>query len=126
MSKLPEHIILIICKESSKANIDILKIFKDYFSGVPHIPYTDTLLYNSGTYYIVPYNNTLRAILGSITGYNDLFNIFGFATYSIQTSPPAPTFTKSIIREFYNFRYLPLNITIDPKYLETLKLFTEN
>lgn len=126
MSKLPEHIILIICKESSKANIDILKIFKDYFSGVPHIPYTDTLLYNSGTYYIVPYNKLLREILSNITFCADLYNIFGFATYSIQTYPSAPTFTKSIIREFFNFRYLPLNITIDPKYLETLKLFTEN
>ena len=126
MAKLPEKIILIICKESSKANIDILKIFKDYFSGVPHIPYTDTLLYNSGTYYIVPYNKLFREILGNITSCTDLYNIFGFATYSIQTSLPAPTFTKSIIREFYNFRYLPLNITIDPKYLEKLKLLTEN
>lgn len=126
MNKLPEHIILIICKESSKANIDILKIFKDYFSGVPHIPYTDILLYNSGTYYIVPYNKLFREILGNITFCTDLYNIFGFATYGLQTSSPAPTFTKNIIRQFYNFRYLPLNITIDPKYLETLKLFTEN
>lgn len=125
MSTLPEHIILIICKESSKANIDILKIFKDYFSGVPHIPYTDTLLYNSGTYYIVPYNKIFREILGNITFCADLYNIFGFATYSI-TSSSAPTFTKNIIREFYNFRYLPLNITVDPKYLEKLKLFTED
>ena len=124
MNKLPEHIILIMCKEF-KANIDTLKILKDYFSGVPHIPYTDTLLYNSDTYYIVPYNNTLRAILENTAGCMDLFNTFGFATYSI-TSSTAPTFTKSILREFYNFRYFPLNITIDPKYLETLKLFTEN
>lgn len=126
MSTLPKYIILIICKESSKANKDILKIFKDYFSGMPHIPYTDTSLYNSGTYYIVPYIKTFRAILGSITAYNDLYNIFGFATYGLQTSSPDPTFTKNIVREFFNFRYLPLNITIDPKYLETLKLFTEN
>lgn len=125
MSTLPEHIILIICKESSKANIDILKIFKDYFSGVPHIPYTDTLLYNSDTYYIVPYNKLFREILGNITFCTDLYNIFGFATYSI-TSSQASTFTKNIIREFYNFRYLPLNITVDPKYLENLKLLTED
>lgn len=126
MSTLPKYIILIICKKSSKANKDILKIFKDYFSGMPHIPYTDTSLYNSGTYYIVPYIKTFRAILGSITAYNDLYNIFGFATYGLQTSSPAPTFTKNIIKEFFNFRYLPLNITIDPKYLETLKLLTED
>lgn len=126
MSTLPEHIILIICKESSKANIDILKILKDYFSDVPHIPYTDTSLYNSGTYYIVPYNKIFCEILGNITFCTDLYNIFGFATYGMQTSSPAPTFTKSILREFFNFRYLPLNITIDSKYLETLKLFTEN
>lgn len=124
MNNLPEHIILIMCKEF-KANIDTLKILKDYFSGVPHIPYTDTLLYNSDTYYIVPYNNTLRAILENTAACMDLFNTFGFATYSI-TSTTDPTFTKSILREFYNFRYFPLNITIDPKYLETLKLFTEN
>lgn len=126
MSTLPKYIILIICKESSKANKDILKIFKDYFSGVPHIPYTDTSLYNSGTYYIVPYNKILRTILGNITFCTDLYNIFGFATYGMQTSSPVPTFTKNIIREFYNFRYLPLNITIDPKYLEKLKLLTED
>lgn len=125
MTKLPEHIILIMCKEYSKANIDTLKILKDYFSGVPHIVYTDPTLCNSDTCYIVPYNNTLRAILENTAGCMDLFNAFGFATYSI-TSSTAPTFTKSILREFYNFRYFPLNITIDPKYLETLKLFTED
>lgn len=125
MSDLPERIILIVFKDYSKANIDTLKILKDYFSGVPHIPYTDTLLCNSDTCYIVPYNNTLRAILENTAACMDLFNTFGFATYSI-TSSTAPTFTKSILREFYNFRYFPLNITVDPKYLETLKLFIEN
>lgn len=126
MCKLPEHIILIICKESSKANIDTLKILKDYFSGVPHIVYTDQTLHNSDTCYIVPYNNTLRAILENTAACMDLFNTFGFATYEIQTPFITPTFTKSILREFYNFRYFPLDITVDPKYLETLKLFTEN
>lgn len=126
MHKLPEHIILVILKDFSKTNKAILKIFKDYFSGVPHIPYTNTLLCNSDTYYIVPYNKLFREILGNITSCTDLYNTFGFATYSIQTSPPAPTFTKNIIRQFYNFRYLPLNITIDSKYLEKLKLLTED
>lgn len=125
MSTLPERIILIVFKDYSKVNKEVVKTLKEYFSGVTHIVYTDPTLYTSDTYYIVPYNNTLRAILGNITTYIDLFNTFGFATYSI-TSSSAPTFTKNIIREFYNFRYLPLNITVDPKYLETLKLFTEN
>lgn len=126
MSTLPEHIILVVFKDYSKVNKEVVKTLKEYFSGVPHIVYTDPTLYTSDTYYIVPYNNTLRAILGNITAYIDLFNTFGFATYGIHTSSPAPTFSKNIIREFYNFRYLPLNITIDPKHLETLKLFTEN
>lgn len=126
MSTLPKHIILIVCKDSSKANKDILKIFKDYFSGIPHIPYTNPTLCNSDTYYIVPYNKLFREILGNITFCGDLYTIFGFATYERQTSSPAPTFTKNIIREFYNFRYLPLNITIDPKYLEKLKSIIED
>lgn len=126
MSTLPEHIIIILFKDFSKVNKEVVRILKEYFSGVTHIVYTDPTLNNSDTYYIVPYNNTLRAILGNITAYIDLYNIFGFATYGLQTYSPAPTFTKNIIREFYNFRYLPLNITIDPKYLETLKLFTED
>lgn len=126
MSTLPEQIILIIFKDFSKVNKEVVRILKEYFSGVAHIVYTDPTLNKSDTYYIVPYNNTLRTILGNITAYIDLYNIFGFATYGIQTYSTAPTFTKNIIREFYNFRYLPLNITIDPKYLETLKLFTED
>lgn len=126
MSTLPERIILIVFKDYSKVNKEVVRTLKEYFSGVTHIVYTDPTLYTYDTYYIVPYNNTLRAILGSITGYIDLFNTFGFATYGIRTYSPAPTFTKNIIREFYNFRYLPLNITVDPKYLETLKLFTED
>lgn len=126
MSTLPERIILIIFKDFSKANKEIVKTLKDYFSGVPHIVYTDPTVYNSDTYYIVPYNNTLRAILGNITTCIDLFNTFGFATYGLQTSSPTPTFTKNIIREFYNFRYLPLNITIDPKGVKKLELLTED
>lgn len=125
MSALPERIILIVFKDFFKANKEVVRILKKYFSGVPHIVYTDPTLYNSDAYYIVPYNNTLRAILGNITAYIDLLNTFGFATYGLQTYSP-PTFTKNILREFYNFRYLPLNITIDPKYLERLKLFTED
>lgn len=125
MSTLPERIILIVFKDYTKVNKEVVSILKEYFSGVTHIVYTDPTLYTSDTYYIVPYNNTLRAILGNITFCEDLYNIFGFATYGLQTSSPAPTFAKSIIREFYNFRYSPLNITIDPKYLEKLKLFTE-
>lgn len=126
MTKLPERIILIVFKDFYKVNKEVVRTLKEYFSGVTHIVYTDPTLYTSDTYYIVPYNNTLRAILGSITACIDLFNTFGFATYGIQTSSPVPTFTKNIIREFYNFRYLPLNITIDPKYLEKLKLLTED
>lgn len=126
MSTLPERIILIVFKDYSKVNKEVVRTLKEYFSGVTHIVYTDPTLYTSDTYYIVPYNNTLRAILGNITAYSDLINIFGFATYGVQTSSPTPTFTKNIIREFYNFRYLPLNITIDPKYLEKLKLLTED
>ena len=126
MSTLPERIILIVFKNSYNVNKEVVRTLKEYFSGVTHIVYTDPTICNSDTYYIVPYNNTLRAILGNITGYNDLFNTFGFATYGLQTSSPTPIFAKNIIREFYNFRYLPLNITVDPKYLETLKLFTEN
>lgn len=126
MSTLPERIILIVFKDYSKVNKDILKILKDYFSGLPYIPYTDTLLYNSDTYFIVPYNKTLRMILGNMTFCTDFYNIFGFATYGIHTSSPTPIFAKNIIREFYNFRYLPLNITVDPKYLETLKSITED
>lgn len=125
MSTLPERIILIILKDFYKVNKEVLSTLKEYFSGVPHIVYTDPTLYNSDTYYIVPYNNTLRSILINTEACMDLYNIFGFATYSI-TSSSAPTFTKNILREFFNFRYLPLNITIDPKYLETLKLFTED
>lgn len=126
MSTLPERIILIIFKDYSKVNKEVVRTLKEYFSGVAHIIYTDPTLYTSDTYYIVPYNNTLRAILGSITDHIDLFNTFGFATYGIQTSSTAPTYTKNIIREFYNFRYAPLNITVDPKYLEKLKLLTED
>lgn len=126
MSTLPERIILIVFKDYSKVNKEVVKTLKEYFSGVTHIVYTDPTVYSSDTYYIVPYNNTFRAILGNITACIDLFNTFGFATYGIQTSSSTPTFTKNIIREFYNFRYLPLNITIDHKYLEKLKLLTEN
>lgn len=126
MTKLPERIILIVFKDFYKVNKEVVRTLKEYFSGVTHIVYTDPTLYNFDAYYIVPYNNTLRAILGNITACIDLFNTFGFATYGIQTSSPVPTFTKNIIREFYNFRYLPLNITIDPKYLEKLKLLTED
>lgn len=126
MNKLPERIILIVFKNSYNVNKEVVRTLKEYFSGVPHIVYTDPTICNSDTYYIVPYNSTLRAILGNITTYIDLLNTFGFATYGIQISSPTPTFAKSIIREFYNFRYLPLNITVDPKYLETLKLFTED
>lgn len=126
MSTLPKRIILIIFKDYYKVNKEVVKTLKEYFSGVTHIVYTDPTLYTSDTYYIVPYNNTLRAILGNITTCTDLFNTFGFATYGLQTYSSAPTFTKNIMREFYNFRYLPLNITIDPKYLETLKLFIED
>ena len=126
MSTLPERIILIVFKNSYNVNKEVVRILKEYFSGVTHIVYTDPTLYTSDTYYIVPYNNTFRAILGNITAYIDLFNTFGFATYGIHTYSPTPTFAKNIIREFYNFRYLPLNISVDHKYLETLKLFTEN
>lgn len=125
MSDLPERIILIVFKDYSKVNKEVVRILKEYFSGVTHIVYTDPTLYTSDTYYIVPYNNTLRAILENTAACMDLFNTFGFATYSI-TSSTAPTFTKSILREFYNFRYFPLNITVDPKHLKTLKLFIEN
>lgn len=125
MSTLPEHIVLVVFKDYSKVNKEVVRILKEYFSGVTHIVYTDPTLYTSDTYYIVPYNNTLRAILGNMTACTDLFNTFGFATYGI-TSSSAPTFTKNIIREFYNFRYLPLNITVDLKYLEKLKLLTED
>lgn len=126
MSTLPERITLIVFKDFYKVNKEVLRTLKEYFSGVTHIVYTDPTLYTSDTYYIVPYNNTLREILGNITFCTDLFNTFGFATYGLQTYSSAPTFTKNIMREFYNFRYLPLNITIDPKYLETLKLFIED
>lgn len=126
MGTLPERIILIVFKDYSTVNKEVVRILKEYFSGVPHIVYTDPTLYTSDAYYIVPYTNTLRAILGNMTAYIDLLNTFGFATYGIQTSSPAPTYTKNIIKEFYNFRYLPLNISVDLKYLEKLKLFTEN
>ena len=126
MSTLPEHIILIVFKNSSKVDKEVVRILKEYFSGITHIVYTDPTICNSDTYYIVPCNNTLRDILRNTAACMDLFNTFGFATYEIQTPSPTPTFTKSIIREFYNFRYFPLDITVDPKHSETLELFTEN
>lgn len=126
MDKLPEHIILIVFKNYSKVDKEVIRILKEYFSGITHIVYTDPTICNSDTYYIIPYNNTLRAILENTAACMDLFNTFGFATYEIQTPFPTPTFTKSILREFYNFRYFPLDITVDHKYLENLKLLTED
>lgn len=125
MSKIPTYVFIVTCMHPKKDR-ELSEILTEYLEILPHIVYADPTLYDSDIYYIVPYNNTLRAILGNITAYIDLFNTFGFATYGLQTSSSAPTFTKNIVREFYNFRYFPLNITINPKYLEKLKSISDD
>lgn len=126
MSDLPERILIVVCKHS-KGDANILKILKAYFSGMPHIVYTHPSLNIKDTYYILPYTNTFRAILGSIAEelHNDFACILGFVVYD-QILNYSNTYGKNFDREFYNLRYTPLFIKLNRNDLQKLESFTEN
>lgn len=125
MSDLPEHILIVVCKHS-KGDASILKILKEYFNGMPHIIYTHPALNIKDTYYILPYTNTFRAILGSIAEEldSDLACILGFIVYD-QMLNYNNTYGKNFDREFYNLRYTPLFIRLNLNDLQKLESFTE-
>lgn len=125
MSKLPEHILIVVCRHS-KGNTSILKILKEYFSGMPHIIYTHPSLNIKDTYYILPYTNTFRAILGSIDEelHSDLACTLGFVVYD-QMLNSSNMYGKNFDREFYNLRYTPLFIKLNRNDLQKLESFTE-
>lgn len=126
MSNLPEHILIVVCKHS-KGDESILKILKEYFSGMPHIIYTHPALNIKDTYYILPYTNTFRAILGSIEKelHCNLACILGFTVYD-QTLNCSNTYGKNFDRDFYNFTYMPLFIKLNRNNLQKLESFTKD
>lgn len=126
MSVLPERILIVVCKHS-KGDESILKILKEYFSGMPHIIYTHPSLNIKDTYYILPYTNTFRAILCSIGEElnGDLACNLGFIVYD-QILNYSNTYGKNFDRELYNFRYTPLFIKLNRNDLQKLESFTED
>lgn len=126
MSKLPEHILIVVCRHS-KGDKSILKILKEYFSGMPHIIYTNPSLNIKDTYYILPYTNTFRAILGSIAEEldSDLACILGFVVYD-QMLNYSNTYGKNFDREFYNLRYTPLFIKLNHNDLQKLESLSKD
>lgn len=125
MSDLPEHILIVVCKHS-KGDESILKILKEYFSGMPHIIYAHPSLNIKDTYYILPYTNTFRAILGSINKelHCDLACILGFTVYD-QMLNYSNMYGKNFDRDFYNFKYTPLFIKLNRNDIQKLESFTE-
>lgn len=125
MSDLPEHILIVVCKHS-KGDESILKILKEYFSDMPHIIYTHPSLNIKDTYYILPYTNTFRAILCSISEelHCDLACILGFVVYD-QMLNYSNTYGKNFDREVYNSRYMPLFIKLNHNDIQKLESFTE-
>lgn len=131
MSTLSEHIILIICKESSKANKDILKVFKDYFSGVPHIPYTECLADSNNIYYILPDSCIIAKSLNKLFDFlaNNLdMVIFRYATYS-HIWGDDPNLLPTYVLGCYNVggtQRFPPRITINANVVEKLKSISED
>lgn len=125
MSDLPEHILIVVCKHS-KGDASILNILKEYFNGMPHIIYTHPALNIKDTYYILPYTNTFRAILGSIEKelYCNLACILGFTVYD-QMLNYSNTYGKNFDREFCNLRYTPLFIKLNRNDLQKLESLSE-
>lgn len=120
MSKLPEYILVVVCKYS-KSDKDVTEILKECFSGLPHIIYTHPSLDSKDTYYMLPYTHTFRDILGNIDKklHNDLLDSLGFVVYD-RTINSHITYDKNFDREIYSSRRMPLFIRLSHTDIQNL------
>ena len=108
MDTLPEYILVVECRYS-KFNEGVLEILKEYFSGMPYLQYNNPSLYDSkDTYYILPYTNTFRAIVGDIAEKTceEVMHNFGFAVYK-NCGCNLIFYDKCKDKEALNYRWFP-------------------
>lgn len=126
MSKIPEHIVLVVCKSS---NDNTLEILKEYFNNIPHIKYTHCKLDSKDICYILPCNRVICNILnyiGTLPCYGT-WNFIGFITYNLVCSTSLfDVYCKTHNIPFVNTRYFPCRIEIDPKTRINLLTITED
>lgn len=120
MSKLPEYILVVVCKYS-KSDKDMTEILKEYFSGLPHIIYTHPSLDSKDTYYMLPYTYTFRNILGNINKklHNYLLDSLGFVVYDRIINSHI-TYGKNYDRQFYSSSRMPLFIRLSHTDIKNL------
>lgn len=120
MSKLPEYILVVVCKYS-KIDRDMTEILKEYFNGMPHIIYTHPSLDSKDTYYILPYSYTFCNILGNIDKklHIDLLGNLGYVVYD-RVMGQHITYGKNFDRQFYSSRRMPLFIRLSRTDIQNL------
>lgn len=130
MSKLPEHIVLVVCKSS---NDDTLEILKEYFNSIPNIKYTHCKLDSKDICYILPCNRVICNILNYIgtLPYSATWDFIGFMSYNLVISTSLfDVYCKAQYNDnlntFLNTRYFPYRIEIDPKTRRELLTIIED
>ena len=130
MSKIPEHIVLVVCKSS---NNNTLEILKEYFNSIPHIKYTHCKLDSKDICYILPCNRVICNILNYIgtLPYSATWDFIGFMSYNLVGSTSLfDVYCKAQYNDnlntFLNTRYFPYRIEIDPKTRRELLTIIED
>lgn len=127
MSKIPERIVLVVCKSSNNNTIEILK---EYFNNIPHIKYTHCKLDSKDTCYILPCNRVIYNILNYIgtLPYSATWDFIGFISYNLVCSTSLfDIYCKAHDNAiFINTRYFPYRIEINPKTRRELLTIIED
>lgn len=126
MSKLPERIVLVVCKSS---NDNTLEILKEYFNGIPHIKYSYCKLDSKDICYILPYNRVICNILNYIgtLPYSATWDSIGFIIYNLACSTSLfDVYYKDQYSYLLNTRYSPYRIDINPQTRRKLLTIIED
>lgn len=126
MAKLPERIVLVVCKHSTN---NILEIFKEYFNDIPHIKYSYCELDSRDTCYILPYNRVICNILNYIgtLPYSTTWDFIGFTIYNLACNTSLfDVYYKDQYSYLLNTRYSPYRIDINPKTRRKLLTIIED
>lgn len=127
MSNLPKTIIVVSIRHFNGYS-HVIKMFKEFFEGAPHIVYTDCNLDSNITYYIFSATYLVDAFIRKIYRDIDIPDILGCDEYDytkkhsliLHTYEPC-NYTWAI-----NEQDLPDSIKIDPNDIEKLESLKEN
>lgn len=118
MSGLPETIGVLTF--NPKINKKVLNTLKEYFEGIPYIPYTA-----SDSIYILPNTKTLDVIINNIYDYCEDYldiDIFRGAIYKYDSRSR----TYDIINNSWHLNMLPPYIRVSELNIEKLESFVED